>query len=394
MLTRFHNDVIDELAESYARQERIPVELARRIIEDLLKRGMLSLTNPNQVVEFLSEATELAKEGGYKGLIVFADEVQNFIGRENIYEQIEQLRKFVHAFRTLDCPAGVFWGLTSRVEERLNEQAGDMIQRIQDYRAFLRLQGAYTRDFPTKLWKHLCDNYAPEAFELIDEAALEALGQICERKDLSNGPRTVIAALRSAEARWQEKQQRYTIWELVDDYEHRHIVFEGMEQKITTTLRTLLNEQSVRDNPEYQKAIRFLCMFHAGDNVKVMERYGVDKAIKELAEVQGFLGTHIYQPQHDYFALTQLKPEQVKVDPLTELLQRFRDRWWHEYSEQVKLRTAKIAFLPFVLPEIFPKRGQGEQSKWSGHLESPEKAREFADHRLLNSCWKDLLMER
>ncbi len=205
LLTHFHSDTIDELAESYDRQERIPFDRARRIIEDLLKRGMLSLTNPSQVVAFLSEATELAKEGGYKGLIVFADEVQNFVDRENIREQIEQLRKFVQAFRTLDCPAGVFWGLASRVEERLNEQAGDMIQRIQDYRAFLRLQGAYTRDFPTKLWKHHCDTYAPEAFELIDEAALEALGQICERKDLSNGPRTVIAALRSAVARWQEK---------------------------------------------------------------------------------------------------------------------------------------------------------------------------------------------
>lgn len=80
--------------------------------------------------------------------------------------------------------------------------------------------------------------------------------------------------------------------------------------------------------------------------------------------------------------MTQLKPEQVKVNPRTELLRRFRDRWWHEYSEQEKLQTAKIAFLAFVLPEIFPKRGQGEQSKWSGHFGSPEEASEFAAHRV------------
>ncbi|MFN4180044.1 MAG: hypothetical protein ACK4I8_07000, partial [Armatimonadota bacterium] len=382
LLNRFHSEAIDTLAESYARQERIPVDRARHIIEDLLKRGMLSLANPSQVVSFLREATELAKEGGYKGLTVFADEVQNFVDRENIHEQIEQLRKFVHAFRTLDCPAGVFWGLASRVEERLNEQAGDMIQRIQDYSAFLHLQGAYTREFPAQLWKHLCDTYAPEAFDLIDGAALEALGQICERKDLSNGPRTVIAALRSAAARWQEKRQRYTVWELADDYEHRHIVFEGVEQMITTTLRTLLNEPLVRSNPEYQKAIRFLCMFPAGVHIKVMERYGVDKAVKELAETWSFLGTYIYQPQHDCFALTQLKPEQVKVDPLTELLRRFRDRWWHEYSEETKLRTSKVAFIAFVLPEIFPKRGSGEQGKWSGHSKSLEEVAESATRRV------------
>ncbi|MFN3421651.1 MAG: hypothetical protein ACK40X_08010, partial [Armatimonadota bacterium] len=386
LLNRFHGEAIGALAESYVRQRRISIDSARRIIEDLLedllKQGKLSLANPSQIVEFLREATKLAKEGGYKGLTVFADEVQNFVDQGNIHEQIEQLRKFVHAFRTLDCPAGVFWSLASRVEERLNEQAGDMMQRIQDYSAFLPLQGAYTRDFPRQLWKHLCDTYAPEALNLIDEAALEALGQICERKDLSNGPRTVIAALRSAAARWQEKRQRYTVWELADDYEHRRIVFEGTEQMITTTLRTLLNEPLVRSNPEYQKAIRFLCMFPAGVRIKVMERYGVDKAVKELAEEWSFLGTYIYQPQYDCFALTQLKPEQVKVDPLTELLRRFRDRWWHEYSEETKLQTAKVAFLAFVLPEIFPKRGLGEQGKWSGHFKSPEEAVEFDTRRV------------
>jgi len=60
---------------------------------------------------------------------------------------------FVHAFRTLDAvPLGMCWGLTARIEERLFEQAGDMMQRVQDYGAFLNLQTAYTREFPKRLW--------------------------------------------------------------------------------------------------------------------------------------------------------------------------------------------------------------------------------------------------
>lgn len=382
LLDRFRGRAIDELAEEYARRERVHAERAKRIIEDLLRRGMLTLSNPSQVVEFLQEATSLAQEGGYKGLIAFADEVQNFVDRENRHESVEQIRMFVHAFRTLSCPVGVFLGLASRVEELLHEQAGDMMQRVQDYQAFLQLQGAYTRDFPKQLWKHLCDNYAPEAYEIFDEAALEALGQICERKDLSNGPRTVIAALRCVASRWQEKQQRYTVWELAGDYENRRIVFEGAEQQITTTMRTLLNEPTVQGNPEYQKAIRFLSMFPEGVHVKVAERYRVRKAIEELADAWGFLGTYIYQPQHDFFALTSLSRAKEKVDTLSELLRRFKNRWWHEYAEYHKMQTAKLAFLSFVLPEIFPRRGGGEQGKWSGHLRSLNEAADVAARKV------------
>lgn len=367
LLARFRSRAVDELAEDYARKERLPIERAKRIIEDLLRRGMLTLMNPSQIAEFLQEGSSLAQEGGFKGLIAFADEVQNFVDQPNMHERIEQLRMFVHAFRTMDCPAGLFWGLAARVEERLHEQAGDMMQRVQDYRAFLQLQGAYTRDFPRQLWKHLCDTYAPEAFEIVDDAALEALGQICERGDLSNGPRTVAASLRCVASWWQEKQQRYTVWQLVDDYEHRRIVFEGQEQTVTTTMRTLLSERVVQGNPDYQRAIRFLCLFPEGVHIKVAERYGVRKAIEELAEGWGFLGTHIYQPQHELFALTNLRRVRDGIDRLTELLRRFRNRWWHEYPEHTKAQTAKLGFINFVLPEIFPKRGSGEQGKWGGH---------------------------
>lgn len=380
LLDRFRSKAIDELAEEYARRERIPFERAKRIIEDLLKQGRLTLTASSQIVEFLQEATGLALEGGFKGLIAFADEVQNFIDREDPHARIEQMRMFVHAFRTLDCPVGLFWGLASRVEERLHEQAGDMMQRMQEYRAFLSLQEAYTRDFPKQLWEHLCKAYAPEAHEIVDEAALEALGQICERKDLSNGPRTVVAAFRCVASRWRERRQRYTVWELADDYEHRHIVFEGAEQKITTTMRTLLNESPVRGNPEYQKAIRFLCMFPEGVHIKVAERYKVNKAIEELADTWGFLGTYIYQPKHDHYALAALG-RTASVDPLTELLRRFRNRWWHEYAEHIKTQTAKVAFIAFVLPEIFPKRSQGE-GKWNGHAKRVEEAIDLAARKV------------
>ncbi len=364
---RYRSRAVEELVADVAKRQRVSREDARRIVEDLLARGRLSLLSAPQMADFLKEAAELAREGGFKGFIAFADEAQNFVDQPNPHERVEQLRMFVHAFRTLDSPTGLFWGLTSRVEGLLNEQAGDMVQRVQDYGVFLSLKGAYTREFPKKLWEHLYRTYAPEGKGLADDAALEALGQICERGDLSNGPRTVIAAFRCIARHWREKQKPYTAWQLVDDYENRHIVFEGQEQTITTLLRTLLNEPLVQGNPEFQKAIRLLCVFPEGLHRDTAERYGVWEAVDKLANTWGWLGSRIYEPQHNHFALTGLGRATDRMDMMTALLQRFRNRWWHDTDEKTKWRVAKEAFVRFVLPELFPKRSPGEQSKWSGH---------------------------
>jgi hypothetical protein len=69
------------------------------------------------------------------------------------------------------------------------------------------------------------------------------------------------------------------------------------------------------------------------------------------------------------------------VDRLTELLRRFRNRWWHYVSEREKKAAAKVAFLKFVLPKLFPKRSAGEQSKWTG-FPNPGEEIEFASQRV------------
>jgi len=78
------------------------------------------------------------------------------------------------------------------------------------------------------------------------------------------------------------------------------------------------------------------------------------------------LGTHIYQPRTDQYALTALGRDKEKRDRITELLRRFRNKWWHYALEREKQGAAKVAFIRFVLPELFPKRSSGEQSKWTG----------------------------
>jgi hypothetical protein len=44
------------------------------------------------------------------------------------------------------------------------------------------------------------------------------LGQLCERKDLSNGPRTVVNAFKRIAQHYQQNRRPYTPIDLMDDY--------------------------------------------------------------------------------------------------------------------------------------------------------------------------------
>lgn len=375
----------DELARDIAERQRIPLEKARRIVEEEILPRSAVMTAPH-IADFLWEAAQTARQAGFKGLIVFADELQDYVDQGDPRERVEDLRRFVHAFRALpDVAVGVFFTMPSRIEERLHEQAGDAVQRTQEHQVYLSLQDAYGSDFPRELWEHLCQRYAPEAKGAVDEATLEALGQIAVRKDLSNGPRTVISAFRCIATHYQRHRKPYTPWELMDDYQHGQIVFEGQGHLITTTMQRLMDVPPARDNPELQKAVRILCAFPEGVHRSVLEHYEVLQAVEYLAESGGWLGTHIIEPMHRYFALRELQAHPGAEDIVKALLGRFRDKWLHETSEGERLAAAKMVFATYLLPELFPKRGQGEQSKWSYPRERGWEQEEIANCSLEGS---------
>ncbi len=213
------------------------------------------------------------------------------------------------------------------------------------------------------------------------------MGQLCERKDLSNGPRTVINAFKRIAQHYQQNRRPYTPIDLMDDYLQGHIVFEGREAKLTGTLRQLLELPAVTQNPHYQQAVKLLAAFPRGvDESKAGELYSV---IIELADKERWLGEHITQLSEGY-ALVRLQ-ERAEARPiLDEIIRDFRRRWHHIWDEKKKEQLAATGFFQEILRMLFPQRKQGQYANFGGHKSFPDRDARGVPYLVLEGCFERL----
>jgi hypothetical protein len=380
----------EELAESIAAQQGISKSKALAIVREHLAQRR-DLTTSTALLNFLDKATELAVQAGFKGLVIFADESQEFLRTEEAgaHEAIQTLSELVKGIRAMGKrPLGLMLTMpVNPTETAIEEQAGDIMHRLRERGTGLQLQDAYGREFPKALWDYLCQSFGDDtAARAVDARTLEALGQLCERKDLSNGPRTVINAFKRIAHHHQKTHRPYTPIDLMDDYLQGHIVFEGREAKLTSTLHRLLELPTVSGNPQRQQAVKLLAAFPRGvDESRAGELYSV---ISELADRGQWLGEHLTQLAEGY-ALIALQ-ERVEARPLLdEIIRDFRRLWHDVYTEPRKVELAAKAFLLELLPMLFPKRGSGQYANFSGHKDPDHDAHGVA-YLLLEGCYERL----
>ena len=381
---------VDELAEEIASKQGIPKNKALAIVREYLAQRR-DLTTPDSLLSFLSEATELAVQAGFKGLVVFADESQEFLRTEEAgaHEAIQTLSELVKGIRGMaNKPLGLILGMpVYPTEAAIEEQAGDIMHRMRERGTALRLQDAYGREFPKALWAHLCQFFGDEeAMHAVEERTLEALGQICERKDLSNGPRTVINVFKRIAQHYQKNQRPYTPIDLMDDYLQGHIVFEGREAKLTSALHRLLELPAVKGNSPRQQAVKLLAAFPRGvDERKASELYSV---IEDLADKERWLGEHITQLAEGY-ALVALQEHAEARPVFDEIIRDFRRKWHQTWDEKRKRQLAAVGFFQEILPMLFPKRAQGQYFNFGGHKDPDRDARGVA-YLMLEGCFEGL----
>jgi len=382
----------EELAKEIANKQGISEAKALAIVKQHIAQRR-DVTTAQSLLDFLRDATELAREAGFKGLVVFADESQEFLRTEEAgaHEAIQILSELVKGVRAM-ANLPVAFILTMPVEPTeaaIEEQAGDIMHRMRERGTVLQLQDAYGSEFPNDLWKYLMERFGGEqAKQAVEVRTLEALGQLCERKDLSNGPRTVINVFKRIAQHYQQNRRPYTPIDLIDDYLQGHIVFEGREAKLTGTLRRLLQLPAVQHDPRRQQALKLLAAFPRGVNeVKAGKLYAV---IEDLADKEQWLGEHITQLAEGY-ALVGLQ-ERAEARPLLdEIIRDFRRRWHHSYSETQKKQLAMECFMEEILPMLFPPRGPGRYANFGGHKRKAQDFERNAQgvyHEILEGCFE------
>ena len=210
------NPMVQEDAKRYS----VPSHKVRQIYQDKFSAGQFTLNNhPHRTVEFLSKLGNLATKYS-KGLVIILDELQQLLGPLDA-RTIVQFREFVWGMRTERSHCGVILALDSLLEARLARWAADILHRIRENGPALQLTDIYTCEFPVWLWDQLTsDNGKSELIcqpNALSENVLSSLGQLVERPDLANGPRTVVDVFTQAIIHYQKTNSSYDIPNLVSD---------------------------------------------------------------------------------------------------------------------------------------------------------------------------------
>jgi hypothetical protein len=365
-LAEAHDTFLVSSAESLARHDErvfgIPFDQAITAIRDKLQRGYLDFDDVSiNLLAFIDQATAIAQLAGYSGLVVMIDEFQQLLGNANKGTLIA-LRQFIWGLRVRKMSFGFVMTMDPDTERTLSDRAGDILHRIKDDGFYLDIRHIYDHTFPARLWQQYADALGlnPVERQAIDRPALEALGQLCERDDLSNGPRTVINVLQRASERWTaEEQAAYNPINLIDDLLTGRIRFDGDRGIVPALVAELLSFPYFQRSRDRAAALKLIAAFPRGCPEHVAEQYGLGQAWRELNDD---LRGEIVTETEEGLALIELRRVGRPANRLNILLRRY---WMQITDQQLFAEDAIRVFRDIVLALLFPKK-VNDLNGWSG----------------------------
>ncbi len=377
-----------EQAVEIARKHKLSEAKALKIVQEL----KTDITNTDNVLNFWQESVPILRKAGFFGLAIFADESQEFLRtEEGSSVRIQILSDLVKGMRALgNTPVALILSMpTDPTESAIEEQAGDIIHRMKEQKVSLRLADAYNYEFPGKLWEYLCAKFLDQESEgnlLAHPATIESLGQLCDRKDLSNGPRAVIEVFKRLVHVAQEKGGSYTPLDLIDDYLTGRVQFYGAQQhRINNAIDALEQLTSIQKHPKGQQVVRLLGIFPAGVSESIAEQLGLLESLEELAKDENLYGLYIIQPTEHSFALVSLsKPTTPTV--VDKILNRFRQQWFVEWNNAQKQSIATTIFSSEIIPLLFPVSRSGQKANWTWRYKDEWKQDRFGFYNFLSGA--------
>lgn len=365
-LTEAHDKFLVSSAESLARHDErtfgIPFEQAVTLIRDKLERGYLDFDDVSiNLLAFLEQATAVVQLAGYSGLVVMIDEFQQLLGNAN-KGVLLALRQLIWSLRVRKLAFGLVLTMDPDTERTLSDRAGDILHRIKDDGFYLDIRHVYDRAFPARLWQQYTAalDLSPAEQQAIDHPALESLGQLCERDDLSNGPRTVINVLQRASERWANQAQAiYGPINLIDDLLAGTIRFDGDRGVVPALVAELLNFPYFQRSSDRATALKLIAAFPRGCPEQVAAHYGLGQAWRELNDD---LRGEIVTETDEGLALIELQRVGRPANRLNILLRRY---WMQITDQQLFAEDAIRVFHDIVLPLLFPNKVH-DLNGWSG----------------------------
>lgn len=233
-------------------------------------------------------------------------------------------------------------------ESAIVDRGEDIIHRLKKFSYSLR--EIYTRDFPKELWERYTKEFelGDLAYKIMDDYVLESIGQISERDDLGEGPRTVVEAFKRAIHYYQTTGKRYSPIAFIDDIYNGRITFQAHTNKLKNVLNKHIHS-AIIDTDEKRRAIMLLTAFPRGCRVEIQKYYGLYDVINELSKV-GHGDIMIYVAEG--YTLLGLQEGKGPEDIIDKIIYDF----WRTYDESDAIYRACSAFVHELIPAVFKKR--------------------------------------
>jgi hypothetical protein len=355
-----YTSLIDRGAESIAQQYDMTLSNAQRMARE--KPEILDLT-PADYIKFFEEMTHLAQEAGYEGLLILADELQQYIDpeiKQGIKDPISPFFDIVSAILTRrnQLKFGLIVVIPPKELGQLRDARGDLIHRV--LQVSLDLRTVYDQEFPQRLWDRLAKEFDFQEHQerIISAECLAALGQIGARSDLSDGPRTVVNTLRRATRRYIEaghpNDSPYTPESLVNDLLQGRIQYDSSKRIAQVTSRVLAHSL-VNGQPKRERAVKWAAAFpNEGVTIDLQEAHRLTEAFDDLARSGlGDLIIAVGDVRNRGFTLRDLQEAPIKTDWLSMMLREFGRNYFETAAKTDERAVA--GFLTLLKTKVFPE---------------------------------------
>jgi len=354
-----YESLMERSAETLAKQYDIDLAAAQRMAHD--RPDILDLT-PADYIRFFEGMTHLSQQAGFDGLLILADEVQQYIEPEiksGLRDPISPLFDVIGAIltRRKHLNFGLVLVIPPKELALLRDQRGDLVHRV--LQVSLDLSSVYDREFPRRLWHRLAKEFDFEEHRdrIVSQECLEALGQISARSDLSDGPRTVINAFRRMTRRYIElghpRDEPYTPYHFIEDLVSGNIQYDS-PKKIPRVVSQALSHSLVKGHPKRERAVKWAAAFpNEGVPRSLQERLGLAADFDNLAQsALGDLVISVGDVRNRGFTLRGLDQVVVETDWLTMTIREFW-RTYYETADTTRQRALE-AFFSLLTNKVFP----------------------------------------
>lgn len=361
-LNELYSATVSRSLEQIAKERGLEVAQIEGLWRDNLL--LLDLKAPHYI-KFFEEATRIATEAGFDGLVVMPDEIQQYF-RVKQKEGGDPIAPFFEIIQLLNTRASTSSGwrfgfimvitLEELAQIRDTYRRTDLLHRMKDLQ--IDLTTLYDKRFAPNLWELMAErfDFKNEQKQIVDDETLLALGEITSRTDISDGPRTAINVFRRMVGRYIESNGRvkpYTPIDLITDFlDEQTITFAGND-KIRNAVRRALSDDRVRHNADFfAPAVKLAAAFPTDGVPKTIQRkYGHELALSELMHLA--IGDIVRSGsiEQGAVALVGLAQEKVRTSWLPATVREFR----LGYNEMARIthERAEDAFVALLREHVF-----------------------------------------